>query len=193
MAKRWQFPLVMKYKKLTGVILKKQNYKEADQILTLWTSELGKVRVLAKSVRLPKSKLVYNLNELAVVDIEIIGHKNLPTVISANCRNNYKNLREDLIKMGSAFYAAELMLKMTADENPNEAAYGLFLGFLNELNHTKSLEHYKIIDIFALNLSSSLGFGMPETVKSHTDVRSFIEQLIERNIKSENLLASIIN
>ncbi len=183
----------MKYKKLTGVILKKQNYKEADQILTVWTKEAGKVRVLAKSVRLPKSKLVFNLNELSVVEIEVIGHKNLPVVIAASAKTNFKNLKNDLIKMGSAFYASELMLKMTADENPNQPAFELMLDFLEKLNNTNSIEHYQIIDEFALDLSSVLGFGRPQKIKSHLDVRSFIEQLIERNIKSESLLTSIIN
>jgi DNA repair protein RecO (recombination protein O) len=182
----------MRYKKFTGVILKKQNYKEADQILTLWTKELGKVRVLAKSVRLPKSKLIYNLNELSVIDIEVIGHKNLPVVISANCRTNFRNLKDDLIKMGTAIYAAELMLKLTADEHPNKQAYDLMHDFFRQLNNTGEIEHYSLIDEFALNLSTTLGFGRPEKIKSHMDVRSFIEQLIERNIKSESLLNQLI-
>lgn len=182
----------MKYKKLTGIILKKQNYKEADQILTIWTKEAGKIRVLAKAIRLPKSKLVYNLNELALVDFEIVGHKNLPTVISANCQVNFLNLKSDLIKMGSGFYAAELLLKMTADEHPNEQAFDLMLDFLGQLNNTDSTEHFMLIDQFALNLSSTLGFGRPAVVKSHLDVRSFIEELIERNLKSETLMNQII-
>lgn len=182
----------MKYKKLTGVILKKQNYKEADQILTLWTKEAGKVRVLAKSVRLPKSKLVYNLSELAEVKIEVVGHKTLPVVVSAAIKSNFKNLREDLVKMSSGFYAAELMMKMTADEHANQPAYELMLSFFHDLNGMDDLGHYAMIDRFALNLSEVLGFGRPKAVRGHLDVRSFIEQLIERNLKSETLLSQII-
>ncbi|MBX4186994.1 MAG: DNA repair protein RecO [Candidatus Doudnabacteria bacterium] len=182
----------MKYKKLTGIILKKQNYKEADQILTLWTREAGKVRVLAKSIRLPKSKLIYNLNELASIDMEVVGHKNLPVVISAVCRSRFKNFHTDLIKMGSAFYAAELVTKITADEHPNLEIYDLLLDFFQNLNDTTSLDHYQIIDEFALKLTSALGFGRPEVVRSHLDVRSFIEELLERNLKSETLLNQII-
>ncbi|MBX4191854.1 MAG: DNA repair protein RecO [Candidatus Doudnabacteria bacterium] len=182
----------MKYKKLKGVILKKQNYKEADQILTLWTEELGKTRVLAKSIRLPKSKLIYNLSELCIVNIEVVGHKNLPVVTSAVVERSYKQLRNDLIKLGSAFYAAELILKMTADEQPNQQVFDHMVEFLSELNDTVSIEHYKIIDDFALNISEALGFGRPKQIESHMDVRSFIEQLIERNLKSETLLNQII-
>ncbi len=180
----------MKYKKLTGVILKKQNYREADQIISLWTKETGKIRIMAKSLRLAKSKLAYNLSDLTLVEVEVVGRNSLPTVISCTCKNNYKNLREDLIKMGSAFYASELMLKMTADEQSNDQAFGLLTEFLQKLNDLESVEHYELLDNFALGLSSVLGFGTPKKVESHSDVKNFIEELIERNIKSEAFLTS---
>ena len=94
--------------------------------------------------------------------------------------------------MGNAIYAAELMLKMTADEHPNKEAYDLLHDFYRQLNNTGSLEHVFMIDSFALNLSDTLGFGRPEKIKSHIDVRTFIEQLIERNLKSETLINQLI-
>lgn len=181
----------MKYKKLTGIILKKQNYREADQILTVWTREAGKMRVLAKSLRLPKSKLVYNLCELTEVSFEVVGSKNLPVVISASCIRNFKNLKSDLIKMGSAFYASELMLKLTADEHPNHEAFAVMADFLQTLNSDQSKEHYFLIDNFALKLALVLGFGNPKKVESHLDVRNFIENLIERSIQSELIMERI--
>ena len=46
--------------KHTGIILKKQPLGEADELITLFTKEQGKVRVLAKSVKSAKSKLQQN-------------------------------------------------------------------------------------------------------------------------------------
>ncbi len=181
----------MRYKKLTGVILKKQNYKEADQILTVWTRQAGKVRLLAKSLRLPKSKLASSLTELTVVEMEAVGHKNLPTVISAQCKKNYRSFRDDLVKTGSAFYAGELMMKMTADEHPNEPAFNLMVEFLEKLDEVELIGHYSLIDKFALDLAEILGFGRPQIIRSHADVRNFIENLIERSLKSESLLKQL--
>ena len=72
----------MKYQKLTGIILKKQNNKEADQIITIWTKEFGKIRCLAKSIRLPKSKLNSSMQDLSLVEFEVTG-KHLPVLISS--------------------------------------------------------------------------------------------------------------
>lgn len=180
----------MRYKKLTGVILKKQNYREADQIITLWTVELGKVRCIGRGLRRLKSKLIYNAHDLSLVAIEVAGRKNLPVLISAKTLKSFRNLRQDLSKMGGAFYAAELMLKMTADEHPNKHAFGLLVRCLEQLDRSEgvSLALYSSVDQFALALAQALGFGLPRQVRNHSDIKNFIESLIERNLNSERFL-----
>ncbi len=180
----------MKYKKLTGVILKKQNYREADQIVSCWTREAGKVRVLAKALRLPKSKLAYALQDLSMVEIHSVG-RNLPTLIGAKPLNQFNGLRIDLKKAAMGFYAAELMLKMTADEHPNTAAFDLLANFLQQLDLVNPTPDYPFVDSFALNLAQILGFGTAQHSKTHRDVRNFIENLIERQLQSEPFLISI--
>ena len=176
----------MKFNKFTGIILKKQNYREADQIITFWSREAGKIRFLAKGIRLPKSKLAYSLQDLSVVEVQITG-KNLPSLTSANSAQQFNNIALDLKKSAIAFYAVELMLKFTADEHPNYQVYELFFNFLNHLNNTGEIsDDDKVIDIFALQLAKALGFGSPQEAKSHREVREFIEDLIERKIKSDS-------
>ena len=181
----------MKYKKLTGVILKKQNYKEADQILTVWTKEAGKVRVLAKSLRLPKSKLNYAVQDLGLSEIDTVGSQ-LPVLIGAKCIRQFGSLREDLQKIAIGFYAAELMLKMTADEHPNETAFLLLKDFLYNLDKpTYSAQDFGLLDSFSLDLLDALGFKFPQGPNpNHTDINKFIEYILERNLKSESLLIS---
>jgi DNA repair protein RecO len=154
----------MKYKKLTGIILKKQNYKEADQIVTIWTRELGKVRFLAKSLRAAKSKLVYVLPDLGLVEIQVAGER-MPTVVSGRILKNYRNVREDLKKTAIAFYCTEVMLKMTADEQANLEAFNLLVSFLDHLDSASKFntQYYLPLQVFSLKLLASLGFApLPE-------------------------------
>ncbi len=184
----------MRYKKLTGIILKKQNYKEADQILTLWTKDAGKVRVLAKSIRLPKSKLAYAVADLCLVEIDVVGG-NLPVLISAKPIKQFLNMREDLKKTAVGFYAAELMLKITADEHPNHIAFSLLADFLSGLDDlTQSSNDYLLLDKFSLDLLDTLGFKFPDDKQpDHHTINKFIEYILERNLKSESLLISLNN
>ncbi|MBX4205313.1 MAG: DNA repair protein RecO [Candidatus Doudnabacteria bacterium] len=148
----------MKYNKAQGIVLKKTNYKETDQIVTIWSYEFGKMRVLARGLRLPKSKLAGSLQDLSLVNFEVTGR--WPTIISAGTVRNFKGIRSNLAKMAPAFYVTELMLKTTADEHPNTPALECFLDFLNVLDHEDNLE---IIDValhsFVLKLLDHLGFG----------------------------------
>ncbi|OGE80590.1 MAG: DNA repair protein RecO [Candidatus Doudnabacteria bacterium RIFCSPHIGHO2_01_FULL_45_18] len=173
----------MQYKKLTGIVLKKQNYREADQILTVWTKEAGKVRVLAKSIRLPKSKLVYAVTDLGVSEIEITG-KHLPVLINAKSIRQFMSLREELQKTAIGLYAAELMLKMTADEHPNQTAFNLLSDFLIYLDQPEYFPtDYELLDKFSLNLLACLGFKFPEVSNpTHTTINKFIEYIIERPV-----------
>ncbi|HYC79672.1 MAG TPA: DNA repair protein RecO [Candidatus Binatia bacterium] len=152
----------MKYKKLTGIVLKKQNYREADQIVTIWTQEAGKVRVMARGLRLGKSKLSFSMQDLSLVDFETAGNKSLPALISAKSLKNFTYLRQDLPKMVAAFYAIELILKMTPDEQPNEEAYELLLEFFEYLNHAEISDQplHTFVDCFSLRLLRSLGFSI---------------------------------
>ncbi|MEJ0021901.1 MAG: DNA repair protein RecO [Candidatus Doudnabacteria bacterium] len=180
----------MKYKKLTGIILKKQNYREADQIVSVWSREAGKIRVLARSLRKPASKLNYAMQDLSEVEIFVAGN-HLPTLIGAKPIRQFKSLVQDLKKTAIAFYASELMLKMTADEHPNPPAYDLLSDFLGKLEEQSAVNDYFLIDGFALGLASVLGFGSPKKSNSHIDVNRFIEYIIERNVKSEPFLISV--
>ena len=181
----------MKYKKLSGIILKKQNYREADQILTTWTKEAGKIRVLARSLRSPKSKLVYSLQDLSFVQIEITGSKGLPTLISAKPINSFKRIKDDLPKIAAGLYAAELIMKMTGDEHANQPAFDLLFSFLATLDAEQDLTKvFDLVDQFSLDLIVALGFGKPKKSSSHKDVKNFIESILERNLRSEQFLTA---
>jgi len=204
----------MRYKKLTGIILKKQNYKEADQILTVWTKEAGKIRILAKSIRKPQSKMNYAVQDLGLCELDVTG-QNLVVLIGAKPLGRFQNLQKDLKKTVIGFYAAELMLKMTADEHPNVEAFNLLSDFLHNLDRLDySVRYYPLLECFSLKLMDNLGFAIPSTADSdlemlsqlefedfdklqladdrieelHSTINKFIEYILERNIKSEILL-----
>lgn len=177
----------MRYKKLTGIILKKQNYREADQIVSVWTREVGKLRVLARALRKPTSKLNFSMQDLAEVEMHLAG-SHFPTLIGAKPLCQFNNLHQDLKKAAISFYAVELMLKITADEHPNQPAYNLLSNFLKNLNELNDGEKCRLLlDDFCLQLLEVLGFKIPNETKKidHRTINKFIEYIIERNLKSE--------
>ncbi len=130
----------MRETKYTGLILKKQAFLEADEIITIFTKEKGKVRVLAKSVKLVKSKLSGSLQNLFLVEITVAKPSaRLPKLIGSRVINSFSSLRENLECLKRTFYAQELVLKFTADEHKNIKLFDLLHEYLKFLDDDKNL------------------------------------------------------
>lgn len=199
--------------KLTAIILKKQPFKEGDEIITLFTKELGKIRVLAKSVKSPKSKLQQKLQALFLVDV-IVTQGNFPKIIGAEPIKVFQAMRENLQAMKMAFYAIELVLKLTADEQKNEALFNLLEAFLEFLDFEKNRQILNLgLVKFKIEILENSGLGVQNNktdlflkIKSagfenlsalgasaglsslQESLSQFIEYQLERKVKSEKYL-----
>ena len=146
----------------TGFILKKQPLGEADEIVTIYTQELGKLRVLAKSSKLAKSKLQAQLQPIFLTNVTVAGRGSLPKIIRAASLKLFQNIQNDVRASQAWYVACELVLRSSADEQKNELVYQTLTDFLDALNHPK------IVDIvisralikFKINIAEALGFGI---------------------------------
>lgn len=119
--------------KYTAIILKKQAFKEGDEIITVFTKEAGKIRCLAKGVKKSLSKLQQRLQTLFLVNLTLAGG-DMPKIIHVEPIKVFSKMRENLTASKMAFYALELILKFTADEQKNESLFNLLEQFLEFLN-----------------------------------------------------------
>ncbi len=146
-----------------SLILKKQPYREADEIITLYTLELGKLRVLARSLKAAKSKLQQSLQSLFLVDVRTAGSRDFPQVIGAEVVQSFAGIRENLQAAKYAFYACELALKFSPDEQKNEPLYFLlrdFFGFLDGCGPNEDLMAPGLAK-FKLGLLEAVGLAVP--------------------------------
>jgi hypothetical protein len=146
-----------------SIILKKQPYREADEIITLYTLELGKLRVLARSLKAAKSKLQQSLQALFLVEVRTAGSRDFPQVIGAEVIQSFAGIRENLRAAKYAFYACELALKFSPDEQKNEPLYFLLRDFFNFLDGCGPDEVLMAPGLakFKLDLLDAVGLAVP--------------------------------
>jgi DNA repair protein RecO (recombination protein O) len=146
--------------KLTAIILKKQPFKEGDEIITFFTKEQGKVRAIAKSIKLSKSKLQQKLQNLFLVGLTLSAG-NLPKIISVEPVEVFLHMRENLSRVKIAYYALELVLKFTPDEQKNEKLFNLFLEFLRFLDTESAGEKLEAgLAIFKIGILTTAGLSI---------------------------------
>lgn len=157
---------------MQAIILKKNLFDESSEIVTLYARDQGKVRVVARSVKSSKSKLAHALESLFYSEVEVFpGRSKLPTITGVKPISTFKNLRSDLGKIYLALFASELVMKSTADEQPNPELFESFLGLLEHLDKSTlnaagtgaiaaSKEAHPCADIFAINLLAQTGYAL---------------------------------
>jgi DNA repair protein RecO (recombination protein O) len=96
----------------TGIVLRRINYGEADRIITYITPDIGKISLIAKGTRKPKSKLAGSIELFGESQLTfIVGKGDLGSLISARLIQNYGNIVKDLSRTNIAYQMIQLINK----------------------------------------------------------------------------------
>ena len=113
-----------------GIVLRRKDFGEADRLLTLFTPGLGKVRVVAKGIRKPRSRKAGHLELFTCSRFLLAKGRDLDVITQAETVEAYRPLREDLLRGAYAAYAVELLDRFMPDEQENAELYALLRGML---------------------------------------------------------------
>jgi DNA repair protein RecO (recombination protein O) len=121
--------------KATALVVRTTDWSESSRIATLWTRELGKVRVLAKGGRRLKSNFESALDLLTVCSIVLLRKSSggLDLLTEAQVTKRFPRLRTDLAALYGAYYIAELLADLTEDYDPHPNLFDEALAALEDL------------------------------------------------------------
>ena len=142
--------------KIQGIILEKEDYKEADQFFTVYTKDFGKIRILGRGIRKTSSKLRSGMDVFYFSEIEFIQGRNYKTLVDAVLINKFKNIRTDLEKTVIAYKILEVFDELTQGQEKDEKAWSLLSQSLKDLNDGK--EQKMVYYYFFWNFLSLLGY-----------------------------------
>lgn len=123
----------MKVYKVDAVVLKSRDMRDADKILTLYSVQRGKQRVVAHGAAKPSSRKRGAVQPFCYSSLLIHRGKELDSVSQADLREAFPGLREDLERLTAAAYMAELIDGFTGEGEPNQAQFALLLSTLHLL------------------------------------------------------------
>lgn len=121
------------YQHVNAIILRSRDYKEADQLLTIYTRELGKLTVQVRGVKKSNSKLRGGILLFSQTELVLVAGKAFPIVTGASTMTSFAALRNDFARMSYAGYAAELLDQVIAEGHADEDLYLFMLQTLQLL------------------------------------------------------------
>jgi DNA repair protein RecO (recombination protein O) len=163
-----------------GIVLGRRNFGEADRIILLYSKDQGKISLIAKGVRRPKSRKRGHVEVFNHVKFQaVVGH-GLDIVTEVEIIDDYEDVRSSLKKVSLAYYFVEVVSKITHEGESNPDLYYLLLDTLDKLETVNGLKKLRIE--FITKLLIMLGYW-PEG-REITNPDQILSEVIERQISS---------
>jgi DNA repair protein RecO (recombination protein O) len=139
-----------------AVVLRHNDWGEADRMLGLFTHELGKVRAVAKGVRKLRSRKAGHLEPFTRASLQLARGREILIVTQAETLDSFISLREDLPLLGYTSYIIELLDRFTYEEGENASLYRLLVDTLTRLAAGHPPE--RVVHYYEVRLLDLLGF-----------------------------------
>jgi DNA repair protein RecO (recombination protein O) len=139
-----------------AVIVRRSDFGEADRMLTIFTSRYGKRRVIAKGARKTSSRRAGHVELFNRTEFQLATGRNLDIVTDAQIVEPYRRLHEELPRLSYAYYVAELLDKLTVDEEENPPIYQLLINTFAELDRSPTID--LVARYFELHLLNLVGY-----------------------------------
>lgn len=121
-----------------AVVLRSLDYGETSQIVTLLTREMGKIGVMAKGARRPKSSFGATLQPMAYTQVVFYYKptRNLQTLSESSHVESFHRLRRALKTITTGLRIVELVDALTEKEDPQPDVFSLTVRSLRRLNQS---------------------------------------------------------
>jgi DNA repair protein RecO (recombination protein O) len=186
----------MRNYKAEGIIVKRRNFKESDRILTVFTRDFGKIYVKAVGVRRITSRRSGHIEPLNRVIMSLYPGKVFPVLTDVGTLNSFSYLKTNLDRVALSYHICELIDGLCPENQENRAVFDLLNTTLEKLS--ASDDTGKAVSEFEMQILSILGYlpaGRQGWNKSNFaevfDTESFIENILERRLRSLKIFAKI--
>ena len=148
--------------KSEAVVLKRMDLGEADKILTIFTPQFGKLRVVAKGVRKVTSRLAGHVELFTRSQMLLAKARNLDIVTQSETMDAYRPMHDDLSRVAHAYYAAEVLDALTPDALENYPVYKLMTEVFQLLSDDPNPD--RVLRWYEMQMLGYMGYA-PELTK----------------------------
>jgi DNA repair protein RecO (recombination protein O) len=145
--------------KTEGIVLRSMDLGEADRVLTVLTPRLGKLRVIAKGVRRPRSRIGGALEPFTDVQLVLAVGRTFDVVTSSSLEDAHLGLRNDLLSTAAAWYVVELADRFCEGAADSHEAFRLLAQALAALDAPPDEVTREVVARwYELHLLDAMGF-----------------------------------
>jgi DNA repair protein RecO (recombination protein O) len=135
--------------KTKGIVLGSRPFDETGKLVTFFTSDYGKIRVIAKGAKRPTSKFGGRVETFSLLELLIAEGRNLDILSQCETIESFQKLREreDFIRLG--LYFIRIIDSATVERQKNRPLFKLLAHSLAKMK--EGIEIPKVVRFFEVN------------------------------------------
>lgn len=128
---------LMSFLKTRGIVIKEVSTGEADKIITIFSRNRGRISVMVKGGKRPKSKLASGSQMLCYGDYVLYSGKNLYSMNSCEVLESFYEIRNDMERLTYAAHFMDIVMEIVQENQPTPKLLQLLLNSLHMLAKTE--------------------------------------------------------
>jgi DNA repair protein RecO len=174
------------WQKVSGLILKKSRTRDNDQLLTVYTKELGKILVYGRGAQKLTSRRLGALDTLNYVQLVVKEFGHSYSLREISLKSSLQSLKQDFSKKKHLLLIVEIIDKLTAFNQQDKTLFKYLHVFLKK-QAGKSISQNEMYEEVT-GLLKVLGYSLPpKSIRSQASLAKYIETLSQRAITSWEL------
>ncbi|HBU07144.1 MAG TPA: DNA repair protein RecO [Candidatus Magasanikbacteria bacterium] len=173
---------------MLAFVLYRRDFREADQIISFYTLEKGKMEILTRGVKKITSKNSAHLEPFSLVEAEVILGKELNYLGAVQPINYFVSIRKKLQKSLAAGFLVSTLDKLLHEGEKDERIFDLIVSWLEYVDNQYTVYGIHLLDSYVVRLLSYLGLDIVESDKIPTGIKNDLEMLSKENWEIINKL-----
>ncbi|PYZ99208.1 DNA repair protein RecO [Alteribacter lacisalsi] len=126
--------------KAEGIVIRTNDYGETNKIVTLYTREHGKLALMARGAKRPKSRFASSAQLFIYGTFIYQQSRGIGTLNQADITDSFRAVRSDLMLTAYGAYMVEMTDRLTEDRQRNPYLFELLYQLLNRMNEEEDAE-----------------------------------------------------
>lgn len=174
------------WQKVTGLILKKWRTRDNDQLLTVYTKELGKIMVFGRGAQKLTSRRLGALDTLNYVQLVVKEFGHSYSLREVNLKSSLQSLKQDFDKKKHLLLIVEIIDKLTSLNQQDLPLFKYLHVFLKK-QADQSISSNEFFNQ-TIELLRIMGYSLPpKTIRSWVTLEQYVESLTQRKLSSKSL------
>lgn len=149
----------MATKTVRAIVLSRKNFGEADRLLSFFSKEEGKIKVVARGSRKIKSKMASHIEPFSIGNYFLAEGKTFQILAGAEAVKNSENLIKNLELYQDASYICEILDMTLPEQMPNIKLFNLASQALTFLSNSDESKRGIILRYFEYQLLANSGLA----------------------------------